>query len=258
MFTHKTLYTTSIFIFIFTFSFAYSFKIVKNITVPDYIKCLTGGVILTTMIFHILPHMYEHKSMFGPFTAGISFLTLFSIDKIYLSRVAVEQDALPHDADEKQAFIFVLAMSIHSFMEGLGVPVKTAKELKWYMFGLVGHKWIEAIVLGVSVFQREFSEAMNFSLIFVYSILTPLGIILGKFSVNYFSNSKGILINLLIGISAGSFFYIGFLEMLDNGFVDSNSSRDDWIRVGLIFTGFILMGVVNFITEKLEEKGKED
>lgn len=258
MFTHKSLYQTSFFLFVFTFLFAYSFKVIEKIAVPDYVKCLTGGVILTTMIFHILPHMYEQKGMIGPFFSGLSFIVLFAIEKIYLSRLGSEQDSLPKSLNEKQAFIFVLAMSIHSFMEGLGVPVKSSNELKWYMFGLVGHKWIEAIVLGVSVFQREFSESMNFFLIFLYSSLTPLGIILGKISVKYFSGSESFLIKLLTGISAGSFLYIGFLEMLNNGFGDAKTDQDYVIRVILIFTGFLLMGVVNYFAEKLEDKGKKE
>lgn len=256
MFNHKNLYRTSFFIFIFTFAFAYSFKLLEKLKIPDHIKCFTGGVILTTMIFHILPHMYEYKGMISPFSAGISFLFLFSLDKLYIS-TSGKQDSLPETASEKQAFIFVLAMSLHSFMEGLGVPVKTKKELKWYMLGLVGHKWIEAIVLGVSVFQRNFSEKMNFGLIFVYSILTPLGIIIGKYSVKNFNDSKGVLIKLLTGISAGSFFYIGFLEMLNSGFDNSQNKKDEFVRLLLIFTGFFVMCFVNYYAEKLEEKGKE-
>lgn len=243
-------YWICVYIFFISFCFAYVYHFIKEFGISTYVKCFSGGIILSTMIFHIFPHMYEESSSFlSPFVSGLTFFALFAIDKVF----SINDDGVLGDSATKtQAFVYVVALSMHSFLEGLGVPAKSSNELNWYLFGLVGHKWIEAFTVGVMVLKAPFSCYMHFTLIFVYSVLTPLGIVLGLYLFHVFSGSSVFLRGLLTGVSAGSFFYIGFIEMLSSEFssgsMDSSSTRN---KLSMLFAGFIIMGAVNHLCENI-------
>lgn len=243
-------YWICIYIFFISFCFAYVYQFIKGFGVSTYVKCFSGGIILSTMIFHIFPHMYEESGSFlSPFVSGLTFFALFAIDKVFCIN---DDGTLGDSATKTQAFVYIVALSMHSFLEGLGVPAKSSNELNWYLFGLVGHKWIEAFTVGVMVLKAPFSHYVHFTLIFVYSVLTPLGIILGLYLFHVFSGSSVFLRCFLTGVSAGSFFYIGFIEMLSSEFssgnMDSSSTKN---KLSMLFVGFIVMGAVNYLCENI-------
>ncbi|KAM0678757.1 hypothetical protein BDAP_000540 [Binucleata daphniae] len=245
--------------FVFTITFSYAYKIFHKSKISSYLKCFAGGIILSTMIFHIVPDLYETKNIIGPFFAGISFLVLFWIDKLYL-QVQGEHDSLPDNVTLRKATIFVIALSVHSFLEGIGLPAKNSSQVFYYLIGLFGHKWIEAFALGVSIAAAPFTQRTAFFLTFLYSSLTPLGIITGLIALksNVNDNVKNIIELVLTGLSSGSFFYIGFVEMLNSEFhhhhhYKKEKSKTDRNKLTAITTGFFIMTVLFCVIERIEQ-----
>ncbi|KAM0675844.1 hypothetical protein GVAV_000619 [Gurleya vavrai] len=239
--------------FIFTFLFAYAYKIFHKSKISTYLKCFAGGIILSTMIFHIVPDLYETKNFVAPFFAGVSFLFLFWIDKLYLQAQG-EHDSLPENVTMRKAVIFVVALSVHSFLEGIGLPAKTDGQVMYYLLGLFGHKWIEAFALGVSINAAPFTRKAVFYLTLLYSSLTPFGIISGlaalKLDVNCYTKDQIILI--LTGLSSGSFFYIGFVEMLNSEFEHSHGKvcvKKNRNKLTAISFGFVIMTILFYVLE---------
>ncbi|KAF7683227.1 Protein zntC [Astathelohania contejeani] len=254
-----TVYLLSILTFIFTLTFAVSYKLFAKTTLSAYLKCFAGGVILSTMIFHIFPDLYIIKdSNIAPLFSGLSFLFLFSIDKLYLYSQCNEADSLPKNSTQAQALLFVIALSMHSFLEGLGIPTKTNIELLWYMIGLLGHKWVEAFALGVSIMISNFSQRTILYLLILYSALTPLGALFSLLAISILKNSEYFKIGEMVmtGISSGSFFYIGFIEMLNSEFnFDKENKRAVKLKMAAIFLGFLLMTCVVFACDFIEKLG---
>ncbi|TBU02353.1 ZIP-like zinc transporter [Hamiltosporidium tvaerminnensis] len=254
------IFLLSVFLFIFTFLFACSYKVFSKTKLSSYTKCLAGGVILSTMIFHIFPDLYEEpNSCLAPLFSGISFLILFSIDKLYLNATQHDHDSLPENVTQAQALIFVIALSLHSFLEGLGIPAKTGQALKWYITGLIGHKWVEAFALGVSIMTAPFPKKVIMSLIVIYSALTPIGTLLGFYVIEKVKNTSSFMDVKLImtGISSGSFFYIGFIEMLNSEFHFHSNSKNKIRRINMnkicaIFSGFCFMTIVVYVCSLIE------
>jgi zinc transporter ZupT len=192
----------------------------------SFCNCLAGGVILGTMLLHVLPTLFlpqfiadpEVSTDFipiryplGPLFAGISFLLLFAVDRLFLSpggpphqhhAISLAESALPdiertvhldtvssieeEDAisevkasarpRQTQAVVFVLALSLHSFLEGLGLSgIAREPELWSFVVALVSHKWLEAFALGATVLNARFSKRTTFALHLLYSLLTPIG-----------------------------------------------------------------------------------
>ncbi|EPR78906.1 ZIP Zinc transporter protein [Spraguea lophii 42_110] len=331
-------------VFIFTLFFALLSKLIKDMFIPTDIKCFAGGIILSTTIFHILPDIYlceDNKySWLAPLCAGLSFLVLFSIDKLYLytentneigctcgagqeidenvndknkenrekktnkkngeenyhnyekenstkrNRTEVndnntikikkictcekvsdkhENDTLPTNSTRLQATIFIVALSVHSFLEGLGISSKNGKQLMWYMVSLLGHKWIEAFVLGVSIFSADFARNMTIFLLLFYSSLTSIGILIGyallmlcnihadgSSSDDAGNISTMVAVQILTGLSSGSFFYIGFIEMLGNVFGEGSLLNKNRRKLVCVFTGFTLMATVCIMSGLIE------
>ena len=151
--------------------------------------------------------------------------------------------------DEKgskmQAFVFVLALSLHSFLEGLGLGnISKEGELISYVIGLVSHKWLEAFALGMTVYNAKFSFTITSAFYLFYSVLTPIGIVVGialSFSMVVKLN-RDITIVILTGLALGSFLFVACIEMITPEFtvIDRTSIR----KFACVCLGFISMAIV--------------
>ncbi|OAG28962.1 solute carrier family 39 (zinc transporter), member 1/2/3 [Nematocida displodere] len=216
----KVLNVSAVVLFVFTLMFSYVYKLIQPLlTMYSYVKCLTGGFIIGIILMEVLPDIYPIPGVGGvpAIATGLSFFALFTLSKLYIERVdAKDQDSIPDGASQKEALIFILALSLHSFMEGLGMGNKKGDKLMWYIVSILVHKWLEAIVLGASVLTSKLSARTSFILLLVYSSLTSIGALLGK---HLCGDVEGTLLrSILDGVAAGSFFYIGFVEMVGNEF----------------------------------------
>ncbi|EJW01759.1 hypothetical protein EDEG_00350 [Edhazardia aedis USNM 41457] len=245
------------FMFIFTLVFAHSHRIFKKSTLSSYLKCFACGVIIAAIIFDTARDLYEDQdfkgwcSNIGPLSAGLSFLLLVWIDKLYLAINQGEHDSVPEDISLKKAVVFVLALSIHSFLEGLGFAAKSNKrnDLGCYLLVILGHKWMEAFALGVSVANAPFIKNTANWLLILYSALTPIGMIVSKMILIFFNKHfKEMILCILTGVSTGSFFYIGFVEMLHSEFEEHNHSKSNSkktrSKLAAITLGFASMAVI--------------
>lgn len=244
----------SVLMFVFTLFFSFSYLFVRNLKLSAYAKCLAGGIILATLLFHVFPDVcVSEYRVIGQLFTGISFLLLFAIDKLYLYSNNNENDTLPENVTKTQAIVFVLALSLHSFLEGLGIPAKSGKSLVYYLVGLFGHKWIEAFALSISVHTSGFKSTFIVGLLTFYSFLTPLGTMIGFFIVQSMSENKYFqqLECFLNGVACGSFFYIEFIEMLNSEFENGRKREKKLIYV---ITGFTVMSVASLVMTYLESK----
>ncbi|KAI5179692.1 solute carrier family 39 (zinc transporter), member 1/2/3 [Nematocida sp. AWRm80] len=241
-------------LFVFTLIFSYMYKVIRPLMkMYTYIKCLTGGFIIGIILLEVLRDIYSTESILPSIVTGVSFYVLFMISKLYIERVeSKEQDSIPTGASKKEALIFILALSLHSFMEGLGMGSKTGSKFNWYVISILVHKWLEAIVLGASVLSAGFSDLTNFILLLMYSSLTSIGAIIGK-TVNTGNTN---VVGVLDGIAAGSFFYIGFVEMVGNEFVvtDQKYSKSKlYKKILAMLIGYLSITTVLSMAKFIEE-----
>lgn len=153
-------------------------------------------------------------------------------------------DGLDSRSSSTQAFVFVVALSLHSFLEGLGAAAQSNKEnIFMYLISLFGHKWLEAFALGVNVLNAKFSAAFGFLLIAFYSSLTPLGIALGMlFKVTMNSVHVEAILN---GCAVGSFIFVSCIEMIPPEF-HKRTSHTFWKFITLC-VGFLVMSILSSV-----------
>ncbi|TBU02851.1 putative ZIP zinc transporter [Hamiltosporidium tvaerminnensis] len=194
---------------------------------------------------------------YGFLIAGVTFIFLLGIDSIVLkhshcdNRDLIENhhlhdhdkfgscntESLKYSTSKLQAFVFLISLSVHSFFEGL--VFNGSGSMKTYEIGVLIHKALESFALGVTIFSTKFSKVTIFLLIFVYSLLTPLGIVLANgISLNHITE------NIFNGLALGSTLFIIFVEMIPPNF---HSSDDNIAKVAVLFAGYSLTSLVIFL-----------
>lgn len=245
-------------------------------------------------------HDHDHPYPWGPLFAGISFLLLFAVDRLFLThshcedahpppKAVVEKSACSHahqgqdhhhhhhelsiqpdnehgscheddviggchsdginaSSTKAQTFVFVLALSVHSFLEGLGMATKnTSSSLISFLISLFAHKWLEAFALGAGVAKACFSAAHSFWLILIYALLTPLGIFLGIFLESLASSKLSVFDQFIVrqaldGMAIGSFLFVSCIEMIPSEFHKYNKHTP--YKFVLLSLGFISMAII--------------
>jgi len=149
------------------------------------------------------------------------------------------ESAGQHDAKVRHAYVFLLALSIHSIFEGLGLGAQhTDDGLVSVIIAVVSHKCLEAFALGVGIWQAKFSRWHNLLLLVLYSMTTPVGIIIGMVS----SDAEPYLISgIMTGIASGSFFYVALIEI-----IPSELAAPGWFKTKLcmVYLGWAIMCLV--------------
>lgn len=123
-------------------------------------------------------------------------------------------EGLEQGSSKVQSLFFVLALSVHSFVEGLAVQsISTAPAMFSFCISLFSHKCLEALALGISVYKAKFSISHSIILGFIYSCLTPLGILI-SIGLQETSISGPVLAAVVNGLAAGSFLFVAVIEMI--------------------------------------------
>jgi len=153
-------------------------------------------------------------------------------------------DGLKYKTTPRQALVFIFVFSIHSIFEGLAFTGNEGSASHIMFAGLVVHKLIESVSVGVSLFLSPFPRRICVGLLLFYSTLTPLGMIL---SMGAFSLSKTWLIReVCMGLAFGSLCFIVLVEMLPPIFhtIDGGQSVTD-LLLGYV-AGAILISCAHY------------
>lgn len=162
-------------------------------------------------------------------------------------------------SDEKRNLLksitFAIAMSFHSLLEGFALGVQeTDTAIYTLFFSLLLHKSIEAFSVGLQI-SRANSEkrAIVIATILIYSLMTPIGSVLGTLLQNSAGESFGkeFLIVFLESLAAGTFVYVTFLEVLAS---EKGNRFNSLKQLASIIAGFLVILILQ-ITFGHEDHG---
>ncbi|XP_067873762.1 zinc transporter ZIP1 isoform X2 [Heterodontus francisci] len=144
-----------------------------------------------------------------------------------------------------RCFILFLSLSLHSLFEGLPIGLqKTESKVLQIFVAILIHKSIIVFSLALKLVQSNVPQGRVMFYIVVFAIMSPLGIVLGIIITQVKSASTVLGQSLLEGITAGTFIYITFLEILPH---ELNSTDERLLKLlGIIF-GFAIMTMLAFI-----------
>lgn len=146
-------------------------------------------------------------------------------------------DGLKYQTSAKQALVFIFVFSVHSIFEGMAFSPGSGEGSKMLFVGLLVHKVLESITVGVSLFSSIFSLKTTVLLLLFYSSLTPIGIIMANATLSFLNSY--LVKEIFMGLAFGSLSFIVLVEMLPPIFHSLTGTG----KMLYLFTGYAL-GVV--------------
>ena len=145
-------------------------------------------------------------------------------------------------------YILMIALSTHSFFEGLATGLATDEgSLFNIVIAIDVHKSAAAISLGISL-VKTFPN--NFTLcrwlIFIFSIASPIGIVVGMILIK----NTGIVFQLICNcLAAGSFLYIACSEVIVEEFSAPAGENGRLIKLLWLLLGSSIITCLWFIED---------
>jgi len=144
------------------------------------------------------------------------------------------------------ALVFVVALSIHSVFEGLGLGSEGDQHgLTALILAIVAHKLLEAFALGLSVYYAKFKWWQILILLIIYAASTPIGIGIGWGATAGSTKASTNLVNgILVALAAGSLLYIGLIEILPTEFNKKQTRLMMLLRCAFMIFGWFILALV--------------
>lgn len=220
---------------------------------------LSGGFLLALSFTHLIPEIYHSssKNIIGYFVL-LGFIVQLVLE--YFSKGIEHGHIHTHDHNIKQNLPWALfiALSIHSILEGM--PLQSDLHLvgqestlthvhshehaqdfgkSGLLLGVVLHKIPVAIALMTLFLSSKMSIKKSWILILIFSLMAPLGTMLGHFG------SKIIIINfdILLAIVVGMFLHISTTIIFES----TVNHKFNFLKLVSLFIGIALALIgVNF------------
>ena len=140
-------------------------------------------------------------------------------EKVEFGEIQIVEDTEIHQLvkPKKQCcnatpYVLMIALSVHAAFEGLALGLQTQMiDVLNIVLAIGIHKGAAASALGISLvknFPNDFGQVRK--LLFVFSMATPIGIIIG-----ILASSAGVIVDVIFSsLAAGTFVYIGCTEII--------------------------------------------
>jgi len=214
----------------------------------DILLGMSGGIMLAATTFSLLlPSLEESKNTFGlsPFWSvtivsismltGIGFIKVvsryFDFEQYFKTQNNISSDFA------KKVWIFIFAITLHNFPEGLAVGMGYGQEDLHKALSLtigIGLQDIpEGLAVGLALLSIGYNKKVATFGVAISGVVETFSAIVGVFTVSYL----GFMLPIGLAFAAGAMFYVIIYEIIPD--IQKNGHRD--IAVNSLIAGFILM-----------------
>ncbi|CAI5447529.1 unnamed protein product [Caenorhabditis angaria] len=167
---------------------------------------------------------------------------------INITNLRVEEASTWVVSDEKsnilKSLTFAVAMSLHSLLEGFALGVQdSTQRIVALFFSLLLHKSVEAFSVGLQISMANSNKMRTvLSTILIYSMMAPLGAVIGSILQNVETNIyKECAILFLESLAAGTFIYVTFIEIMAS---EKSNQFNHLKQLFWIIVGFALVTIL--------------
>ncbi len=223
-------------------------------------NCFAGGVILAAGFVHLLGDAasgyaaaYPQDDFPWPFAiAAASFVSILAIERVLPRIPAGDRSGGDPEAAALVAaaaggvfpYLLLLTLSIHSLIAGLALGTQTSSSgFAIVLVAILAHKGSAAFALGVSMHRAEIPRRRATPLIAGFAVMTPIGVLAGILLTSLASSAAEAAFEIWFdAIAAGTFIYIGALDIIREEFIPArNGRRRRFIATGV---GLLVMTLV--------------
>jgi zinc transporter 1/2/3 len=137
-----------------------------------------------------------------------------------------------HPGSQRAAYAIVTALSVHSLLEGLALGAQRELRSALVIFAaILAHKSVEGFALGVSLARNAMPGARAASLLGLFAVATPIGIVAGA-TVGVFEGPTRLICEAtFLSLAAGTFAYVATLDILREEFSEPGGRFAKWLWV---------------------------
>lgn len=207
----------------------------------DYpMALLLAGVAFLFLLWfeHVALQDRFHDAVHAP--GGI--IPDFNHATLFVSEDAKTLDT-PTQAVALYPYALIVALSIHSLIAGITMGAQNSIANVLLIFvAIAAHKSTAGFALGVSLARNAIPRGRALRLIGLFSVMTPIGIIVGLLVTNALDGRAQILFQaIFLSLAAGSFIYIAAFDILRDEFLQPGPRAVKWL---LTAVGYGLMGLL--------------
>ncbi len=199
-----------------------------------------AGIFLGAGLIHMLPDategfhaVLESAFPFGPFVASLGFLLILFVEKAMTGSLK----------ESTSSYVLILILSVHSIIVGIAFGTESAMEQSIIIaIAVLAHKGSAAFALAVSMLKSNMQTERIIKLIIMFSLMTPLGILIGVWIANALSGQAAqFSIALFDALAAGTFLYIAIMEIFNEEFEQSSHT---YLKLMMAASGLLLMALL--------------
>ena len=186
-------------------------------------NAFAGGLFLGVGFIHLLPEGIEQLAPYTHFPLGVMAATIGFTVLLLLDRILFPSEQFVHQkelyTEPIYPYVLLSMLSLHSIVAGvaLGIENHVSGALAM-MLGIIFHKGPAAFALIVSAHAAGIERNKQTSILALFSIMTPVGIIIG-FTTSFIIVPETKYYSMILGsfnaFAAGTFIYIAVLDIID-------------------------------------------
>ena len=215
---------------------------------------LSTGIFLGAVFLHLLPSLsglegatHEAEVAAATETAALHhhgdvtiwIFVLIGVVSVYLIESLVFRAPVHDDLHRHRSvgYAALVGLSVHAFTSGIGFAALSEQpELSMPLFiSIVAHKGFEGFSLTSVFLLAEFRRSKIVLLVVLFSLVTPVGILLGLVLTAHLGEYG---ISVATALAAGTFLYVCLCELLPEVF---HHRDDSLVKIGLMTAGVILI-----------------
>lgn len=195
------------------------------------ILAFSGAYLLSITVLHLIPEIYQQAS----YKTGLFILAGFLLQILieYFSEGIEHGHIHIHKHEDKTFPIAVmLALSVHSFMEGMPLAGEITETKRSLATGIILHNLPIAIALMSMLMQSGLKKGSAFFWLLVFAGMTPLGALSGNLlenNIHLASNYSNYLMAVVVGI----FLHVSTTILFES----SEQHRFHFIKLAVILAG---------------------
>lgn len=223
-------------------------KITKKSNRLTFGNAFAGGVFLGAGLMHLLPDAMSNFSSLKletdfPFAAcisGIGFIFILALERVIAQKESAE---IINSSKNKFPLILLIVLSIHSIIAGMSLGLETTIISGTVIFiAIIAHKGSASFALGVNLVNDNINKKLIIKTIFFFSIMTPIGIVIGTVLDNIESSTVSVWFEAIFdSLASGTFLYIAVLEIINDVF---ENGKLRYQKFGFLLIGFLLMALI--------------
>jgi len=206
-------------------------------------ESLAAGVFLGMALMHMFNDASEsfYRLHFHyPLAALLMAVTFLFL--LWLEHLGRELTETKTQNENIFSILATVMLSIHAFLMGVALGLSSVLSVAIILLlAILAHKWAESFSLAIQIAKSHFNHRTRLLLFFIFAMMTPLGILLGGFSVHMLEKMP-LLQPIFSSLAAGTFLYLGTLHGLENATLIKRCC--ELKRFYFVILGFMMMAVV--------------